>query len=366
MSGLSQHFLAYEGLQPIRGAKMAKEEKRTFTGYAVSWSGRMRSNLFKAMILAFIGLLAAVNGAVAASVSYVAGYGIIYRNSGQDYEASAMRLGPNDLRVWTCGTQSGADTIFLTEFNTDHPTNTYSNRTYGPGQVLYDGVSACSPSVLLMGSQFRMYYECATTFYHPDICFATSPDGINWTKYGALIKSPLPPTSTWDGRYGIGHPSAVADKDYPSYTVLYFYDSTYPNQYGGTGLVRGFVLDSNGRTYLGEFTTNFPYPAKVKYYDPNFTNGHGGFYFATAIGTGFISSIPGWFGTFSSGDGVTFSPAGGLLVPNGQLAEDPGQLIANGSGWIQSAPSDLQALIGGGQNQFTAATYVDRFILNLP
>jgi hypothetical protein len=45
MSGLSQHFLAYEGLQPIRGATMAKEEKRTFTGYVMTWSRSVGTKL---------------------------------------------------------------------------------------------------------------------------------------------------------------------------------------------------------------------------------------------------------------------------------------------------------------------------------
>src|SRR5215469_12485048 len=129
---------------------MAANEKKIFRGYIATLSKHMGSNLFKAMILAFIGLLAGVSGALAASVNQGNGYGpIIYRGSGgQDYEPSAVLLS-SELRVWTCGiSQQGTDTIFLTIFDLQ------GNRLWGPYQVLSnspgyaDSQSACSPSVL--------------------------------------------------------------------------------------------------------------------------------------------------------------------------------------------------------------------------
>jgi hypothetical protein len=219
-------------------------------------------------------------------------------------------------------------------------------------------VSDCSPSVLVYGTQFRMYYECSPTLYHPSICLATSDYGTSWKPTAVVIPNPLPP---WDGRYGIGHPSAIADPHNPAYTLLYYYDSTYyPNQYGGAGMVYAVSLDTDGRTIRGWSTTSFPFPAKVKYY-PKYAK-----YLATAVGTGFYGSDPHWFGTYTSDDAFTFTPAGWLAVPGGQLVEDAGQLIADQNGWIQSSASDLQALIAGGPNQFSAQIYLDWFNLNLP
>jgi len=135
-------------------------------------------------------------------------------------------------------------------------------------------------------------------------------------------------------------------------------------------MVRAFFLDSDGVTYRGQFTTNFLFPAKVKYYDPAFTNGHGGLYVATSAGVNlcWCSQPAGQFGTFTapSNNGGYFTSAGGLLVPSGQPWWDAGQLVADGDGWIRSYPWDLQALIGVGQNQYTAGVYVRQFGLSLP
>ena len=329
--------------------------------------GKMNRSWFAACatfltIFAFIGLLVGVNGALAASVNQGNGYGpIIYRGSGgQDYEPSAVLLS-SELRVWTCGmSQQGTDTIFLTILNLA------GNRVWGPYQVLSnspgyaDSQSACSPSVLLVGSEYRMYYECGTTFFHPSICFAKSPDGMNWMKVGVVIPSPIAPTTSWDGQYGIGHPSAVVDRDNTNLTVLYFYDNTCGP---GCQVVRGWLLDNaDGVRKTAQFQTNFLFPMKVKYYLPGAT------YVATSIADSLTNSDAGWFGIFTSTNGITFTPAGGLQVPGNTWAEDPGQLVANSDGWIRSDPSVLEVLIGAGQPQWpsTWGVYVRQFGLNLP
>lgn len=205
MSNVSQHSSAYEGLYAIRTAKMTTHEKRTFRSHGVTWSALTKSNLVKTIIFAVISLLAGVNTTLAAWVASGNGYGPLEWNyaGGHNYESSAVWFSQNNLYVWTCGLSNNGtnwtDAIFLTKFNYDHPTSS-NNISWGPGLVLpntlngNDSMSACSPSVLYVGpAQYRMYYECGTTLYHPNICFATSPDGGNWSKIGPLLWNPFPP-----------------------------------------------------------------------------------------------------------------------------------------------------------------------------
>jgi len=347
----------------------------------------MRSILFKRTILLVIGLLIAVNWAVpasggdsqsaedaystllvlTASISSQAGYGpIIYAwgfnppVAGQQYEASAIRFNSSDLRVWTCGAWNGGDAIFVTMFNTDQPSGMV-NAPNIKGLVYAQDKSDCSPSVLYNATdnKFRMYYECSPTLYQPNICFATSADGISWSLQKTILWNPHPA----NGGYGFGHPSAVLNAD-QSTTLLYVYDSTYySNQCPGAhGIVWLLVLLPDGQTIWKQTPTNLPFAAKVKYY-PAWRK-----YVATSAWTGSCTYPDGhWFGVFTSDDGITFTRAGQLLVPqvrNEQFGWDPGQLIADGQGWIQTPNTNLQALIGAGPDQFNAQTYMVDFGLN--
>ena len=125
------------------------------------------------------------------------------------------------------------------------------------------------------------------------------------------------------------------------------------------------------RLHGTRFTTNLPFPAKIKYYDQSKTGTGNSYYLATAAGYNLTQnqpSPPGWFGTFISPDGINFSPAGGLQVLNPIPVQDPGQLVADGNGWIQFSPGDLEALAGAGQsfNLLTWGIYGVQFILSLP
>jgi hypothetical protein len=100
------------------------------------------------------------------------GYGPILDSPLFDYYPAAVRLHAGDLRVWTCTKHKrnqndlGQDAIYVTVFNTDHPT-AWQQITYGPAPSLLPGASidlngACAPSVVSLPgtTQYRMYYEC--------------------------------------------------------------------------------------------------------------------------------------------------------------------------------------------------------------
>jgi hypothetical protein len=361
----------------------------------------MRYNFVKPTVLLVIGLLVAVNWqvlasaadihasedatstllAITASVTQGNGYGPIISTPPYAYEPSAVRLGSNNLYVWTCGQFAGqSDVIYLTIFNTDHPTS-WQNAVWGPAAVLLpsyapDAGGACSPSVVYSGSLFRMYYECATRSSpnsHPRICYAVSSDGMNWTKVGVI---PVPAAGgNYDaGIYGIGHPSALMYWANTSQTLLYYYDDT-----SGTQKVEGVILDSNGTGILGGFSTNMAYPAAVKYYPPP-NNGMSQAYFvATSNSVCVANACPqshGEFGIFTSPDGMNFTstikmvaPGGSTNVtppdpPNGSIVTDPGQLIADSDGWIRSYWYEQQVLIGTWSPGTNAYVYVTQFKLH--
>jgi hypothetical protein len=328
-----------------------------------------------------IGILSTAHGSFAASVTQGGGYGpLIDHPNVPDYEPSVVRYHERDLRVWTCTAYNNQDTIFLTIFGTDKPTGP-QDIAYGPVPVLrpspgyWDEAHACSPAVVREpGSHWlRMYYECSkpAALHHADICLARSDDyGVTWHKVGMIIANPLR-DSPGDSRYGIGHTSAVINRQNTNTTILYYWC-----QAPGCHEMRGRLLGSDGSTYLGEFPTNLPFASKVKYYDPAWTGGKGEFFVATSLAVSINPNDPpvnGKFGVFVAENGYTFRLADPpLVVPGPRCGQDPGQLVADYDGWIRWPVSNLQALIGA---DYTLAcekygpsrgVYLTRFGINLP
>src|ERR671915_853807 len=80
----------------------------------------------KSFLVIFLALvvLATVHTSFAASVSPGSGHGpVINRGGVHDYESSAIRYHSGNLRVWSCTNHEGHDAIYMTVFNTDHPTS---------------------------------------------------------------------------------------------------------------------------------------------------------------------------------------------------------------------------------------------------
>ncbi|MGL5890688.1 MAG: T9SS type A sorting domain-containing protein [Bacteroidia bacterium] len=128
------------------------------------------------------------------------------------------------------------------------------NWTKYPNPVLVAGVGnspdsavVAEPSVIKIGNTYHMWYSMINSWAIENfsVGYATSADGINWTKYSGNPVLPLGGLGTWD-RYWSAHPGVVYN---PQNGDLFMYytgrDSTiFPNitgYYWDLGLARSSI-----------------------------------------------------------------------------------------------------------------------------
>ncbi|MFH0866330.1 MAG: T9SS type A sorting domain-containing protein [Bacteroidota bacterium] len=97
--------------------------------------------------------------------------------------------------------------------------------TYGPPQS-YDDMWVAVPSVIKKDGQFEMWYNAFNSIAAWDttfICFATSTDGINWTKYAGnpLLNTFTPPSDTTVDKGGPWACDVVYDPNENNYKMWY-------------------------------------------------------------------------------------------------------------------------------------------------
>jgi predicted GH43/DUF377 family glycosyl hydrolase len=68
--------------------------------------------------------------------------------------------------------------------------------------------SAYAPSVLKQGDTLRMWYTGAKSFDVQQIGYAVSTDGINWQKHNSNPVLTVGPAGSWDNQY-VGHPEVI-------------------------------------------------------------------------------------------------------------------------------------------------------------
>lgn len=93
-----------------------------------------------------------------------------------------------------------------------------------PTPGAFDAVGVTSPHVLFDAGVYKMWYEGVDGPGVPRIGFATSPDGVTWTKQGAAVLQEGPPGS-FDAK-GVGSPCVI------------LHGSTYVMYYTGMGVDR--------------------------------------------------------------------------------------------------------------------------------
>ena len=136
-------------------------------------------------------------------------------------------------RMWfSCRERS--DTALRIAYATSPDGVAWTRLTEGPGgptaAVLaptpgaFDAVGVTSPHVLFDAGLYKMWYQGIDGPGVPRIGYATSPDGITWTKHGVAVLQEGPPGS-FDVN-GVGSPCVILD------------GSTYVMYYTGTGVDR--------------------------------------------------------------------------------------------------------------------------------
>jgi hypothetical protein len=150
------------------------------------------------------------------------------------------------------------------------------NWTKYPNPVLVAGVgnspdsaAIAEPSVLKIGNTYHMWYSMINSWAIENFAvgYATSADGINWTKHNGNPVLPLGGFGTWD-RYWAAHPGVVYN---PQNGDLFMYytgrDSTiFPNitgYYWDLGLARSSIPINiqSGNNQVEDFVNIYPVPA---------------------------------------------------------------------------------------------------------
>jgi predicted GH43/DUF377 family glycosyl hydrolase len=100
----------------------------------------------------------------------------------------------------------------------------------------WDSSSVASPFVLKVGSIYKMWYR-GNGNVRVSIGYATSPDGINWTKYGAGPVLNPSPAGNWD--YLVYSSSVIFDG---SKYHMWYSGQNYP----GTAAEIGYAISTDG------------------------------------------------------------------------------------------------------------------------
>jgi hypothetical protein len=124
-------------------------------------------------------------------------------------------------RMWYAGWGTGQTAIGLATFDSGSMTwKNSASPVLSPGSApAWDWAGIVSPSVVFDGTQYRMWYAAGSDFQGgPGIGMATSPDGVTWTK--SASNPVLPPGGPGDAdQDGVG--SACVLQDGSTYRMWY-------------------------------------------------------------------------------------------------------------------------------------------------
>ncbi len=229
------------------------------------------------------------------------GHGNIY--------APEVHLEGGRYRMWFGGQgRDGHDRIQFAESE--------DGRTWQQRGVVLEDKSANhvnDPSVVKVDGTYYMYYTRAVTDICDDICLATSPDGLTWTKRGVVLKPSEP--GQWDSLL-VGRPSVLVENG----LFRMWYDGRKDLQPGApaknvpisptSSRAVGYAESHNGLHWTRPRT------------EPVFTHDAGGIHVARTR-HGYALLYEGGTGTqlATSPDGLTWT-AKGLLVPTTGTALD--------------------------------------------
>ncbi|MBI9103946.1 MAG: hypothetical protein JEY99_16130 [Spirochaetales bacterium] len=125
----------------------------------------------------------------------------------KDGESYSMWYSGHDGSDWRIGYATSIDGISWTK----HPANPVINPGTG-----WDSNQIYYPSVIKDGTTYKMWYVGSNT--NGQIGYATSADGISWTKYSGNPVLLIGPSGTWND-YQLAMPSVIVDGDY--YKMMY-------------------------------------------------------------------------------------------------------------------------------------------------
>jgi predicted GH43/DUF377 family glycosyl hydrolase len=144
---------------------------------------------------------------------------------------NASDLSPDTLRILFAQSNDGMNWIKLPQVSLNPSSDPQA----------WDSLSLYCPSVAYVGNSFGMWYSALSQSSNtPRIGYATSPDGLTWSRFaGNPILNPGPPGS-WDSA-GVEEPSVVTTKS--GYLIYYDgYTQNTGNRIGVAQSPQGFAI----------------------------------------------------------------------------------------------------------------------------
>jgi predicted GH43/DUF377 family glycosyl hydrolase len=167
-----------------------------------------------------------------------------------------------------------------------------------PSPSGWDSYLLGSPSVIMVGSSYYMYYEgLNTTSDTHSIGLATSSDGLNWTKKPVPVLQPT--AAAWD-MTEVRYPAVVNN----SGNFLMVYQGT------GSGTALGLATSTDGVTWTKHSGAVVTTTGVHSAYVPGTLLYVGGQYVL-------FYTVDGYIGSMTSPDGVTWTDNGAVFSPNG-------------------------------------------------
>ena len=167
-----------------------------------------------------------------------------------------------------------------------------------PSTSGWDSYLVGSPSVVMNGSNYFMYYEGLNTgTYTHAIGIATSPDGVNWTKNNAPVVEAA--TGAWDATE-VRYPAVVNNNG----SFLMIFQGT------GSGTALGLATSTDGVHWAQHSGAVFTGAGVVSAYVPGSLLYVGGQYLL-------FYTVDGGVGSMTSPDGVNWTDNGAVFSPNG-------------------------------------------------
>lgn len=287
--------------------------------------GRFPMKFYSMMPVVILILLVMSTGPVASQSSAIRGQLVLKAGTSSSWEAYVSRVSVvydgSSFKMWYTGADNssyGYESIGLAT-STDGITWTrhIGNPVFKRGSAgQFDADSVFYPWVIHEGNQYKMWYTGAHILTYAivgSIGYATSPDGINWTRSGAVLTAG--PSGSWDD-YSVSFQSVIST---PSGYYMYYRGAS------SSGDVHtGLATSGDGVHWTRKGQIHLPY-ATWDQYEIQYVGGVTNLGNVHLMGYAGIpaSSRAGQIGFATSTDGVNWTP----------YAANPVITYGNGTSW---------------------------------
>ncbi len=193
----------------------------------------------------------------------------------------------------------------------------------------WDDKQVYSPGVILDGTTYKMWYAgWSTASTSMKIGYATSPDGVVWTKQGSAPVLTPGATGSWDAN-GVSYPTVM--KDGATYKLWYTGFDSY-----GIGRV-GYATSTDGIVWT-KYSSN-----------PVTDVGATGSWDSTYVGMTSVIKVGTVYKLWYRGGSATGGAIGYATSPDGLAWTKYGAVITGGSGGWDTTPYHPEVIFDGGQ-----------------